>query len=130
MSMEYSRRGSVNVKVARSAARAQQQQYLSAARSVGETGQRRDPMMNFRNVLIGLAILALAAGIIISCGGGSGDNTPSGSGSSSGGAAAMVIRSASLDGTQAGTLATGIGRGAVVVNPATRGITGGITFTG
>jgi len=44
--------------------------------------------------------------------------------------AAIVIRSASLDGTQAGTGAAGIGRGAVVVNPATMGITGGITFTG
>jgi len=42
----------------------------------------------------------------------------------------VVIRSASLDGAQASTGATGTGRGAVVVNPTTREITGGITFTG
>jgi CHRD domain-containing protein len=81
-------------------------------------------MMNFRNVLIGLAVSALVAGIIVACGGGSGG------GSSNPPAAPPVIRSASLDGTQAGTGATGTGRGAVVVDPATRRITGGITFTG
>jgi hypothetical protein len=43
--------------------------------------------------------------------------------------AATVIRSASLNGAQAGTTATGTGRGAVVVTP-TMDITGGITFTG
>jgi hypothetical protein len=42
----------------------------------------------------------------------------------------MVVCAASLDGTQAGTGAAGVGRGAVVVNPATSAITGGITFTG
>jgi hypothetical protein len=42
----------------------------------------------------------------------------------------MVIRSAVLDGTQAGTGALGTGRGAVVVNPTTKEITGGVTFTG
>jgi len=83
-------------------------------------------MMNTRNVLIGLGVAALVAGIIVACGGGSGgDNTPP-----VGGSTAMVIRSASLDGTQAGTGATGTGRGAVVVNPVTKAITGGITFTG
>ena len=47
-------------------------------------------------------------------------------------APATVIRSASLTGAQEvpPTGATGIGRGAVVVNPVTRAITGGITFTG
>ena len=47
-------------------------------------------------------------------------------------AAAIVIRSASLTGAQENppTGATGTGRGAVVVNPTTLEITGGITFTG
>jgi len=85
-------------------------------------------MMNVRNVFVGLIVSGVLAGIIVSCGGGGGYN--SGSGSGGGSAPAMVIRSASLDGTQAGTGAAGIGRGAVVVNPATRAITGGITFTG
>jgi len=79
-------------------------------------------MMNVRNVLIGLIVSGVLAGIIVSCGGGSrGGSTPP---------APPVIRSASLDGTQAGTGATGTGRGAVVVDPATMRITGGITFTG
>src|SRR5882762_5605633 len=85
-------------------------------------------MMNVRNVFVGLIVSGVLAGIV-SCGGGGGGYN-SGSGSGGGSAPAMVIRSASLDGTQAGTGATGIGRGAVVVNPVTRGITGGITFTG
>src|SRR5260221_3921335 len=42
----------------------------------------------------------------------------------------MVIRSARLDGTQAGTGAAGTGQGGVIVNPTTRAITGGITFSG
>jgi hypothetical protein len=82
-------------------------------------------MMKIRDVVIGFIVSAVVVGIAVSCGGGN-----SGSGSGYGGAPAMVIRSASLDGTQAGTGAAGIGRGAVVVNPATMGITGGITFTG
>jgi len=41
-----------------------------------------------------------------------------------------VIRSARLDGAQAGTTATGTGLGGVIVNPTTRAITGGITFSG
>src|SRR2546429_9004871 len=78
-------------------------------------------MMNIRNALIGLIVSGVLAGIIVSCGGGGG---------SSGGAPAMVIRSASLDGTQAGTGAAGIGRGAVVVNPTTMAITRRSTFYG
>jgi len=45
-------------------------------------------------------------------------------------AAETVIRSARLDGAQANTMATGIGQGGVIVNPTTRAITGGITFSG
>lgn len=43
-----------------------------------------------------------------------------------------VVRSASLDGAQENpaNTTTGTGRGAVVVNPTTREITGGVTFTG
>ena len=41
-----------------------------------------------------------------------------------------VIRSARLDGAQASTTATGTGLGGVIVNPTTRAITGGITFSG
>src|SRR5882762_2624350 len=85
-------------------------------------------MMNVRNVFVGLIVSGVLAGIV-SCGGGGGGYN-SGSGSGGGSAPAMIIRSASLDGTQAGTGATGIGRGAVVVNPVTKAITGGITFTG
>jgi len=44
--------------------------------------------------------------------------------------AETIIRSARLDGAQAGTMATGTGQGGVIVNPTTRAITGGITFTG
>ena len=44
----------------------------------------------------------------------------------------IVIRSASLTGAQEvpPTGATGTGRGAVIVNPTTKEITGGITFAG
>jgi len=45
-------------------------------------------------------------------------------------AAETVIRSARLDGAQANTMATGTGQGGVIVNPTTRAITGGITFSG
>jgi len=41
-----------------------------------------------------------------------------------------VIRSALINGAQAGTMATGTGAGGVVVDPTTKEITGGITFTG
>src|SRR6267154_5213048 len=41
-----------------------------------------------------------------------------------------VIRSARLDGAQASTTATGTGLGGVIVNPTTRAITGGVTFSG
>src|SRR6266849_1711628 len=80
-------------------------------------------MMNVRNVLIGMIMSAVLAGVA-SCGGGGGGSSPPAA------APTVIIRSASLDGTQAGTGATGTGRGAVVVNPATMGITGGITFSG
>ncbi len=88
-------------------------------------------MMKVRNILIRVGVPALLAGIIVSCGGGGGGY----GGSSMPPAAATVIRSASLNGAQAGTTATGIGRGAVVVTPTmdingARDITGGITFTG
>lgn len=78
-------------------------------------------MMNVRNV--GLVASAVLVGMLASCGGGGG-------GDNSAPAAATVVRSASLNGAQAGTTATGTGRGAVVVNPTTMDITGGITFTG
>jgi hypothetical protein len=39
-----------------------------------------------------------------------------------------VIRSARLDGAQAGTMATGTGFGGVIVDPTTMAITGGVTF--
>ena len=76
--------------------------------------------MKFRNALIGLAAPAVLAGIV-SCGGSSDSPAP-----------AIVVRSASLSGAQETppTGATGTGRGAVVVNPTTKEITGGVTFTG
>src|SRR5260221_10558251 len=86
-------------------------------------------MMNFRNVVIGLILAGLGAGIMVSCGGGSG-GYGSGSGMGNAGISPNIVRSASLDGTQAGTGATGTGRGAVVVNPTTMEITGGVTFSG
>ena len=92
-------------------------------------------MMNVRNILIGPVVSTLLAGIVVSCGGGGGGGYGGGSGSGMPAPASTVIRSASLNGAQAGTTATGIGRGAVVVNPTMditggRDITGGITFTG
>jgi CHRD domain-containing protein len=86
-------------------------------------------MMNIRNVVIGAVASAIVAGVVVSCGGGS--SYDGGTGAPPAAAAATVVRSASLDGTQEGLPAvTGIGRGAVVVNPNTLDITGGITFTG
>jgi hypothetical protein len=86
-------------------------------------------MVYFRNVFIGLVASAVLAGAVVSCGGGSGGyDTPAPPAT-----AATVIRSASLNGAQAGTGSTGTGRGAVVVvvvNPTTIQITGGVTFTG
>jgi hypothetical protein len=41
-----------------------------------------------------------------------------------------VTRSALLNGAQAGTTATGTGAGGVIVDPTTKEITGGVTFTG
>ncbi len=66
--------------------------------------------MNFRNVLVGLIASAVLAGIAVSCGGGSGgyDNTP---------AAPAAV-------------ASGTGRGALVVDATTRDITGGLSFKG
>src|SRR3981189_1881336 len=85
-------------------------------------------MMKIRDVLIGFVVSAVVVGVA-SCGGGGGG------GSSTPATAATIIRSASLDGTQAGTGATGIGRGAVVVTPTMdinggRDITAGSPFTG
>lgn len=76
--------------------------------------------MNIRNALIGMTALAVLAGIV-SCGGGD-DPAP----------VAIVIRSASLAGAQESppVTSTATGRGAVVVNPTTKGITGGMTFSG
>jgi hypothetical protein len=86
-------------------------------------------MTNIRNVVIGAVASAILAGVLVSCGGGS--SYGGGDGGATAGAAATVVRSASLDGAQEGLPAvTGIGRGAVVVNPNTLDITGGITFTG
>jgi len=87
-------------------------------------------MINTRNVLIGLVIAALTAGIIIACGGGGGGSNNAPAPGCGVGGTGMVVCAASLDGTQAGTGAAGVGRGAVVVNSATRAITGGITFSG
>jgi hypothetical protein len=81
-------------------------------------------MMNVRNILIGFVVSAVLVGVASCGGGGGGYNAPPPA------AAANVIRSASLNGAQAGTTATGTGRGAVVVNPSTMEITGGVTFTG
>jgi hypothetical protein len=83
-------------------------------------------MMNVRNILIGFVVSAVLVGVASCGGGGGGDNAPPPA------AAATVIRSASLTGAQEvpPTGATGTGRGAVVVNPSTMEITGGVTFTG
>jgi len=80
--------------------------------------------MNIRNAVKNLITSAVLAGVVVSCGGGGDDSTAA--------AAATVIRSASLTEAQEvpPTGAIGTGRGAVVVNPTTLEITGGITFTG
>lgn len=76
--------------------------------------------MNIRNVLTGLLVPAALAGIV-SCGGGGSDSP-----------ARTVVRSAALTGAQENPPSTSIatGRGAVVVNPTTLAITGGMTFAG
>jgi len=93
-------------------------------------------MMNVRNILIGLVVSALLAGIV-SCGGGGGSD--SGSGGGSGGAVLSLtgvadadLRTATLSGaneTPAVTTAA-TGKGGVAVNRTSKAITGGITFTG
>ena len=86
-------------------------------------------MTKARNVLRGLIASAVLAGFVVSCGGGGG-----GGSDAPAAAAATVIRSASLTGAQEvptpPVATTATGRGAVVVNPTTLEITGGITFTG
>jgi len=79
-----------------------------------------------RNALIGLFVVAFLAGVA-SCGGGGGyDSTPASQGQ------ATVVRSTSLTGAQEvpPVVTAATGRGAVVVNPTTMEITGGVTFTG
>ena len=80
-------------------------------------------MINIRNgliVIIGGGVLAL----IVSCG-----SSSSGGGAT---AAATVVRSADLTGGAENppVVTAATGRGAVVVNPTTMEITGGITFSG
>jgi CHRD domain-containing protein len=87
--------------------------------------------MNQRSILIGAAS-ALVAGTLISCGGGS---SYGGSGSGSGSTVyPAIVRSASLDQAQESptppVASTATGRGAVVVDPGSLTITGGITFAG
>jgi trimeric autotransporter adhesin len=88
-------------------------------------------MTNIRNVVIGAVASAIGVGILVSCGGGGGYG---GGTSAPPAAAATVVRSASLDQAQETpappVASTATGRGAVVVNPNTLDITGGITFTG
>jgi hypothetical protein len=76
--------------------------------------------MNIRNAVKSLITSTVLAGIVVSCGGGDDDSTPAAS-------TATVVRTASLAGVAP---IAGTGRGAVVVNPTTKEITGGITFTG
>lgn len=79
--------------------------------------------MKIRSALMGLVASAVLAGIV-SCGGDDGDDAPP--------AAATVVRSASLAGAQENppVVSGATGRGAVVVNPTTKEITGGMTFAG
>src|SRR5712672_319476 len=82
-------------------------------------------MINVRNA--GFVASAVLAGMLASCGGGGGgdNSTPP---------AAAVVRSAAMNQAQETptppVASTATGRGAVVVNPTTKAITGGITFTG
>lgn len=66
--------------------------------------------MNVRDVLIGFILSAVVVGIAVSCGGGGGGYGGSGS--------------------SMPPVASGTGRGAVVVDATTRGITGGLSFKG
>jgi len=79
--------------------------------------------MKILNALMGLVASAVLAGVV-SCGGGDGDDAPP--------SAAMVVRSAVLTGAQQNppVVSAATGRGAVVVNPTTKEITGGMTFDG
>ncbi len=77
--------------------------------------------MNFGNALKGLIASAALAGLV-SCGGGDDDSS----------GPTVLIRSASLTGAQEVPAVTtaATGRGAVVANPVTKEITGGMTFNG
>lgn len=82
--------------------------------------------MTIRNALTSLIAAVVLAGTA-SCGGGDGYSSPPAPAP-----ATTVIRSASLTGAQEDppVISTATGRGAVIVNPTTKEITGGMTFTG
>lgn len=84
--------------------------------------------MNLRNVFTSVFVAGVVAGTVVSCGGGYGSGTYAPAPAS----VAVVVRSAVLTKDQEvpPITATGTGRGAVVVNPTTMEITGGISFTG
>jgi hypothetical protein len=81
--------------------------------------------MNIRSVLLGLFASSTVLATV-SCGGGDNGSPPPPP------APATIVRSASLSGAQENppTASTATGRGAVVVNPTTKEITGGMTFAG
>ena len=83
--------------------------------------------MNLRTIVVGTIGLSVA-GILVSCGGGGGG------GSNAPAPEAAAVRSATLNQAQETpappVASTAVGRGAVVVNPTTKAITGGVTFTG
>jgi CHRD domain len=78
--------------------------------------------MTVRNLLIGFFMVAVLT-VTASCGGGGGGGTTT---------FPTVVRSATLTGAQENppNASTATGRGAVIVDQTTRGITGGITFSG
>ena len=81
--------------------------------------------MKILNALTGLVASAVLAGVV-SCGG-DGDDAPRSRKRS-----ACAVRSAPLTGAQENppVVSSATGRGAVVVNPTTKEITGGMTFAG
>ena len=86
--------------------------------------------MNIRNVLLAIASVVVAGGVV-SCGGGGGGGGGSTAPAPAPAAPATVVRSApSLTGAKETppVMTSASGRGAVVVNPTTLEITGGISF--
>jgi hypothetical protein len=87
--------------------------------------------MNIRNALTGLIVSAISVGILVACGGGGGSSDEPAPPPPAA-PTTTFIRSATLTGAQEvpPVTTTATARGAIIVNPTTKEITGGLTYTG